>query len=307
MKKKRIIFMGTPDISAAYLDSLISNDYNIIAVYSQPPREKDRGLNIKISPVQELALNNKLAIYNPIKFDKNEIYNFKKLKPDLVIVMAYGLLLPVAILKIPFYGCVNIHVSLLPRWRGAAPIEYAIMNGDKETGITIFKLEEKLDSGPIISQSKIIIDDDITKQKLINKLNTIGIKLLLTSLPNMFTNKDIYEKQDEDLSTYANKITSLTTKIDFNKNVNEVFNKIKAFSPKPAAWFIYNNERIKIIEASIVLGDYSPSTIINNKFNIGCHGGKICPILIQREGKKPMMIENFLRGFNFNIGQKVNV
>ena len=123
----------------------------------------------------------------------------------------------------------------------------------------------------------------------------------------MFTNKDIYEKQDEDLSTYANKITSLTTKIDFNKNVNEVFNKIKAFSPKPAAWFIYNNERIKIIEASIVLGDYSPSTIINNKFNIGCHGGKICPILIQREGKKPMMIENFLRGFNFNIGQKVNV
>lgn len=307
MKKKRIIFMGTPDISAAYLDSLISNDYNIIAVYSQPPREKDRGLNIKISPVQELALKNKLAIYNPIKFDKNEIYNFKKLKPDLVIVMAYGLLLPVAILKIPFYGCVNIHVSLLPRWRGAAPIEYAIMNGDKETGITIFKLEEKLDSGPIISQSKIIIDDNITKQKLINKLNTIGIKLLLTSLPNMFTNKDIYEKQDEDLSTYANKITSLTTKIDFNKNVNEVFNKIKAFSPKPAAWFIYNNERIKIIEASIVLGDYSPSTIINNKFNIGCHGGKICPILIQREGKKPMMIENFLRGFNFNIGQKVNV
>lgn len=299
--------MGTPDISAAYLDSLISNDYNIIAVYSQPPREKDRGLNIKISPVQELALKNKLAIYNPIKFDKNEIYNFKKLKPDLVIVMAYGLLLPVAILKIPFYGCVNIHVSLLPRWRGAAPIEYAIMNGDKETGITIFKLEEKLDSGPIISQSKIIIDDNITKQKLINKLNTIGIKLLLTSLPNMFTNKDIYEKQDEDLSTYANKITSLTTKIDFNKNVNEVFNKIKAFSPKPAAWFIYNNERIKIIEASIVLGDYSPSTIINNKFNIGCHGGKICPILIQREGKKPMMIENFLRGFNFNIGQKVNV
>ena len=307
MKKKRIIFMGTPDISAAYLDSLISNDYNIIAVYSQPPREKDRGLNIKISPVQELALKNKLAIYNPIKFDKNEIYNFKKLKPDLVIVMAYGLLLPVAILKTPFFGCVNIHVSLLPRWRGAAPIEYAIMNGDKETGITIFKLEEKLDSGPIISQSKIIIDDDITKQKLINKLNTIGIKLLLTSLPNMFTNKDIYEKQDEDLSTYANKITSLTTKIDFNKNVNEVFNKIKAFSPKPAAWFIYNNERIKIIEASIVLGDYSPSTIINNKFNIGCHGGKICPILIQREGKKPMMIENFLRGFNFNIGQKVNV
>ena len=194
MKKKRIIFMGTPDISAAYLDSLISNDYNIIAVYSQPPREKDRGLNIKISPVQELALKNKLAIYNPIKFDKNEIYNFKKLKPDLVIVMAYGLLLPVAILKIPFYGCVNIHVSLLPRWRGAAPIEYAIMNGDKETGITIFKLEEKLDSGPIISQSKIIIDDDITKQKLINKLNTIGIKLLLTSLPNMFNNKDILLK-----------------------------------------------------------------------------------------------------------------
>ena len=307
MKKKRIIFMGTPDIASVYLNSLIINNYNIIAVYSQPPRKKDRGLNIKVSSVQELALKNNLDIYNPVKFNENEINNFKKLKPDLVVVMAYGLLLPVEILNLPFFGCINIHVSLLPRWRGAAPIEYAIMNGDKETGITIFKLEEKLDSGPIISQSKIIIDDDITKQKLINKLNTIGIKLLLTSLPNMFTNKDIYEKQDEDLSTYANKITSLTTKIDFNKNVNEVFNKIKAFSPKPAAWFIYNNERIKIIEASIVLGDYSPSTIINNKFNIGCHGGKICPILIQREGKKPMMIENFLRGFNFNIGQKVNV
>jgi methionyl-tRNA formyltransferase len=307
MQEKRIIFMGTPKIASSYLNALINNKYNIVAVYTQPPKKRDRGLTVKKSPVEELAIKNNLDIYNPIKFNKNEITKFKNLKPDLVIVMAYGFLLPKEILNYPLYGCINIHVSLLPRWRGASPIEYAILNGDKETGITIFKLEKKLDSGPIISQKKIIIEDSFNKELLINRLNFEGINLLLLSLTNLFTNNVKYIEQDEKLSTYAKKITHLTTKIDFNKNTNEVLNKIKAFSPKPGAWFMYNNERIKIIEASISKGKYSPSVIINNKFHIGCLDGLICPIIIQREGKKSMKIDDFLRGFKFCVGQKINV
>ena len=307
MKDKRIIFMGSPQIASEYLQILLENNLNVIGIFTQPPRPKGRGMNIQNSPVHDEALKQKIPVFYPENFkDNKSIELFKKLNPDLVIVMAYGILLPNKILNLPTFGCINIHVSLLPRWRGAAPVEYALLNGDKETGVTIFKLVDKLDAGPIISQVSVLVDKNLSKNELFNKLNSIGKELIIKILPNYFENKIILENQNEQKATYAPKITSKTTKINFDENVTNVYNKIKAFSPKPGAWFLFKEERIKIISCKKIIGNPSPSKIINKHFHIGCNDGAIIPIIIQREGKKPMEIKEFLKGFTFSVGQTIN-
>ena len=303
----RIIFMGSPKISSEYLQTLITNNFNVIGVYTQPPRPRGRGMNIQNSPVHEKAISLNLPVYHPENLkDQKNIDTFIKLNPDLVVVMAYGILLPEKILYLSKFGCINIHVSLLPRWRGAAPVEHALLNGDKETGITIFKLIKKLDAGPILSQSSLSIDYNTDREHLLQKLNSIGKDLLIKTLPNYLNNKISLQEQNEEKATYANKISSIQTKIDFNNNVIKVSNKIKAFSPKPGAWFMFRNERIKIIQCQTSIQNCTPSVIINNEFHIGCEGGLIKPRIIQREGKKPMVIGEFLKGFKFSVGQKVN-
>ena len=264
-------------------------------------------MNIQNSPVHEKAISLNLPVYHPANLkDQKNIDTFIKLNPDLVVVMAYGILLPEKILYHSKFGCINIHVSLLPRWRGAAPVEHALLNGDKETGITIFKLIKKLDAGPILSQSSLSIDYDTDREQLLQKLNSIGKDLLIKTLPNYLNNKISLQEQNEEKATYANKISSIQTKIDFNNNVIKVSNKIKAFSPKPGAWFMFRNERIKIIQCQTSIQNCIPSVIINNEFHIGCEGGLIKPRIIQREGKIPMGIGEFLKGFKFSVGQKVN-
>ncbi len=303
----RIIFMGSPKISSEYLQTLTTNNFNVIGVYTQPPRPRGRGMNIQNSPVHEKAISLNLPVYHPENLkDQENIDTFIKLNPDLVVVMAYGVLLPEKILYHSKFGCINIHVSLLPRWRGAAPVEYALLNGDKETGVTIFKLIKKLDAGPILSQSSLSIDYDTDREQLLQKLNSIGKDLLIKTLPNYLNNKISLQEQNEEKATYANKISSIQTKIDFNNNVIKVSNKIKAFSPKPGAWFMFRNERIKIIQCQTSIQNCIPSVIINNEFHIGCEGGLIKPRIIQREGKIPMGIGEFLKGFKFSVGQKVN-
>ena len=307
MQKKRIIFMGTPEISSFYLKSLINNQHNIIAVFSQPPKKKGRGMILQNSPVHEIALNNKIDIFTPINFNSiNVIEDVKKLKPDLIIIMGYGIILPKSILQIPLLGCFNIHISLLPRWRGAAPIEHTLINGDKITGVTIFKLVEEMDAGPIIAQENFLIDNNINKTDLTKKLNLIGVKLLNSILPEIFNNKLKFKNQNIKKITYAKKISTEMRKINFEENVINIHNKIRAFSPNPGAWFLYNNERIKIIKSSYDEGNWKPSVIINSELNIGCKFGKICPEIVQREGKKPLHIKEFLKGFKFTVGNKVN-
>ena len=299
--------MGSPKISSEYLQALTTNNFNVIGVYTQPPRPRGRGMNIQNSPVHEKAISLNLPVYHPENLkDQENIDTFIKLNPDLVVVMAYGVLLPEKILYHSKFGCINIHVSLLPRWRGAAPVEYTLLNGDKETGITIFKLIKKLDAGPILSQSTLSIDYNTDREQLLQKLNSIGKDLLIKTLPNYLNNKISLQEQNEEKATYANKISSIQTKIDFNNNVIKVSNKIKAFSPKPGAWFMFRNERIKIIQCQTSIGNCTPSVIINNEFHIGCEGGLIKPRIIQREGKIPMGIGEFLKGFKFSVGQKVN-
>lgn len=307
MRQERIIFMGTPEISKIYLQSLIEHKYNIISTYTQPPQKKGRGMHIQNSPVHQLSLEHGIPVYHPKNFSSLEAINkFKELNPDIVIVMGYGILLPNRILKLPPHGCINIHVSLLPRWRGASPIEHAILYGDKKTGVSIFKLEKRLDSGPIIASKEINIKENANKEYLTSELNILGTALLIKTLPDLLDNKISMRKQDESQATYAKKIPSESRKIDFNNDINTIYNQIRAFSPKPSAWFTLNNERINIISSSMKICHAEKSIILNDQFHIGCKNGIILPTIIQREGKRPVKIKDFLNGFTFEVGQKVN-
>ncbi len=307
MRQERIVFMGTPEISKVYLQSLIDHQYNIIAAYTQPPRKQGRGMQVQKSPVHTLSLEHNIPVYQPKNFASYENINeLKKLKPDLVVVMGYGLLLPKSILQIPLHGCINIHVSLLPRWRGAAPIEYAILNGDEKTGVSIFLLEEKLDAGPIIATQQIKIDKDINKGNLTSELNILGTALLINTLPDLLDNKISAQKQEETYATYAKKITPELRRINFNNEVRTIYNQIRAFAPKPSAWFTVNNERFNILKCSMKICEAEASTIMNSQLHIGCKNGIIIPEIIQREGKKSMKIGEFLKGFAFEVGQKIN-
>ena len=307
MRQERIVFMGTPNISKIYLQSLIDHKYNIIAIYTQPPRKQGRGMQIQNSPVHSLALENNIPVYHPKHFSSLDTINeFKELNSDIVVVMGYGILLPKSIFNIPFHGSINIHLSLLPRWRGATPIEHAILNGDHVTGVSIFQIEEKLDAGSIIAIREINVDKNISKENLTIQLNTIGTSLLIKILPDLLDKKIKFQKQDKNKITYAKKFTTQHRKINFNNKINTVYNQIRAFAPKPSAWFVFNNERINIIKCSMQICDSEISTINNDQFHIGCRNGKIIPQIIQRQGKKPMAIDEFLKGFVFNVGEKIN-
>ena len=306
MSNKKIIFMGTPNIATDYLKSLIKNQISIFSVITQPPKKQSRGMKIIKSPVHVLALENNLKVLTPQEFDIETINDFKKLHPDLIIVMAYGKILPKAILDLPMYGCINIHVSFLPRWRGAAPIEYTLMSGDTETGITIIRLTEKLDAGPIIAQKKFMIPENFNKIQLSNSLTLLGTKLLAKTIPKIFNNEIVLNAQNEDHATYANKITSEVRKINFDNSTKNIINQIRAHAPKPGAWFYLNEERIKIIDAKPGHARGEKSTILNSNFEIACNDGSILPLILQREGKKVVTIENFLRGFKPKIHDVIN-
>tara|TARA_B100001029_G_C15031619_1_gene437358 strand:+ start:594 stop:1523 length:930 start_codon:yes stop_codon:yes gene_type:complete len=306
MNNSKIIFMGTPLISKEYLNSLIQNKIQIEAVFTQSPKKKSRGMQLTKSPVHIFANENNINVFHPKNFDLEILSHLKKIKPDLIIVMAYGKILPKAVLQLPKYGCINVHVSILPRWRGAAPIEHALMNGDKESGISIIKLVEKLDSGPIIAQEKLIIPENYNRLQLTDKLTEIGTKLLVNTVPNILKNKIIIREQDEKDATYANKINSENRKINFNNSVKNIINHIRAHAPKPGAWFLLNKERIKIIDAKIGNSNGKNSTILNTNFEIGCEDGSIQPLILQRQGRNIVAIEEFLRGYKINLNDKIN-
>ncbi len=307
MINKKLIFMGTPTVASEYLKTLIMNKIKIDAVFTQPPKQKSRGMKISKTPVHLLAIENEIDVFHPNFFDPVTINKLSKIKPDLIIVMAYGKILPKEILELPPYGCINIHVSILPRWRGAAPIEHALMNGDKETGVSIIKLNEKLDAGPIIAQKKIKIPEYSNKLQLTNLLLSSGKKLLIDTIPKIINNEITLKNQNEQLATYANKINSETRKIDFNNTSIAVINQIRAHSPKPGAWIDLNKERIKIFDAKPGFSKGKISTILNKNFEIGCNDGSIIPLLLQREGKNILTKEEFLRGFNLKVNETINV
>ena len=306
MKDKKIIFMGTPDIAAQHLNILIETNFNIVGVFTQPPRKKNRGMRIEKSDVHQIADKNNIEVFYPSTIDDTVIEQVKNLEPDLIIIVAYGIILPSNFLTISKYGCINIHVSLLPRWRGAAPIEHALLAGDDKTGISIISVSPKLDAGDILMQESFALDQDINRDELTLNLTNLGKKTLMKTLPLLFDNKLIRKKQDESKVTYAHKFLSEDRKINFYNSSDEVFNHIRAHGPKPGSWFTYKGERIKIIKAkkNNELGE--SSTILNKDFMIACKDGAILPEFIQREGKKVVSLDDFLRGFTFSIQDKLN-
>ena len=307
MNDKKIIFMGTPDIAAQHLQYLLDNSINIVGVFTQPPRKKNRGMNIEESPVHQIAKKNNLETFYPSSIDGKAIEQINSLDPDIIIVVAYGIILPSQLLDIPKFGCINIHVSLLPRWRGAAPIEHAMLAGDVKTGISVIKISPKLDAGDILHQESLNISADMYSDELTVALTNLGKQTMLRVLPKIFENKTLSKKQDLNRVTYAKKFTSVDRKINFNNSTNEVYNHIRAHGPKPGSWFVYRGERIKILRAVKKKDRGQQSTILNNKFMLACSDGSILPTLIQREGKKAVEVKDFIQGFAFTVNDKINV
>lgn len=302
----KIIFMGTPEFSVPSLEVLEKSSYKISCVYTQPPKESNRGYKLNSSPVQKIAENLNLVVRSPssLKSDK-ELNYFKALNPDIVVVVAYGQLIPKNFLDIPKHGFINIHASLLPKWRGAAPIERAIINLDKETGVSIMKIEEKLDFGPVMKKVKIDITPHDTSGKISEKLSKIGSENIVEALNAILTNNAKFVEQQHDLATYAKKIEKNESKIDWVENAENILGKINGFNPSPGAWFEHNKIRYKIWKASIFEKKGLSGTIQDNNFIIACNDKSIKILEIQREGKKKLLLKDFLPGIKFKVGDSV--
>jgi len=301
-----IIFMGTPDFAVPILKSINNLNHNVLEVYTQPPNKKNRGQKIQNSPIHDFSNKINLPVRCPIAFDEEEINHIKKLNPDLVIVVAYGKILPVKLLNLDKVLFLNVHASLLPRWRGAAPIQRAIMNLDHETGISIMKIVTELDAGPVLLQSKIKITKEINYKELSSQMSELGAKLILDTLKLIEDNKVNFIEQNESKATYAKKIEKSETKISWNDDAEKIIAKINAFSPNPGCWFELNGSRVKIIKAKKIINEGTPGTILDDNLTIACSKNAVQIIEIKKEGKQKMTADEFLRGNKIKTGQRLN-
>ena len=301
----KIVFMGTPSFSVPILKAINDSNHKIIEVYSQPPNKKNRGLKVQKSSVHDYAEKLNISVRCPVKLDEeSEINHLKKLKPDLVVVVAYGKILPEKLLNIENLIFLNVHASLLPRWRGAAPIQRAIMKGDKETGISIMKIVPKLDAGPVLIQSKLSIGNEINYEQMSEKMSNLGAKLIIDALELIKNNKANFTPQDESKVTYAKKIEKIESKINWSESAEEILAKIRAFYPNPGNWFELNGARIKIIKALEVEATGKVGAIIDdNKMIIACKKNALQILELKKEGKKLMKVNEFLKGNKIKIGQ----
>jgi methionyl-tRNA formyltransferase len=304
----KIIFMGTPDFAVPILKSVHESKHKILEVYTQPPTKKNRGLKIQNSSIHNFADKLNIPVRHPISFkDNNEIEHIKKLNPDIVIVVAYGKILPETLLKIDNVLFINIHASLLPKWRGAAPIQRAIMNMDNESGISIMKIVPKLDSGPVLLQSKIKIFQDSTYKELAEKMSKLGEKLILEALKLIEEKQAVFVEQKELEATYAKKIEKSECKINWDKNANEVIAKINALNSNLGSWFEINGNRVKILEAKEVKNQKGkPGTLLDENFTIACSNNAVQILKLKKEGKQQITAKEFLRGNKIKIGQLLN-
>jgi methionyl-tRNA formyltransferase len=301
----KIIFMGTPNFAVPILKSVNESKHKILEVYTQPPTKKNRGLKIQNSSVHICANELNIPVRHPISLkDNDEIEYIRKLNPDVVIVVAYGQILPEKLLKIGKILFINIHASLLPKWRGAAPIQRAIMNMDHESGISIMKIVPKLDSGPVLLKSKIKIFQDTTYEELAKKMSKLGSKLILDALKLLEEKQAIFIEQDESEVSYAKKIQKSECKINWNKNANEVIAKINALNSNLGSWFEINGNRIKIIEAKEVKNKKGkPGILLDKNFTIACSNNAVRIFTLKMEGKKQITAQEFLRGYKIKIGE----
>ena len=296
---RKIVFMGTSYFAVPILKSLYQNGYPISVVYTQPPKKSNRGQKLNKSPINLFSENISLEIRTPHTLKKNieeEIY-LTKLQPDLIIVVSYGQIIPKNLLSIPKYGFLNVHASLLPKWRGAAPIQRSIMNLDTETGISIMKINEELDSGPISNIYKMKLDQNINAQEVSEKLSLLAADKILDVVDNIFEGKSKFIDQDHSKATYAKKIIKSEGQINWNDEAPQIIAKINGLFPSPGAFFNFGGQRYKILKAKIGNGIGKSGEVISDNLEIACAKNKSIKILeIQREGKKIQKVEEFMLG-----------
>lgn len=290
----KIVMMGTPDFAVPTLDALVAAGHEICAVYTQPPRHAGRGKQLRASPVQLRAEALGIAVQHPASLKGDaEKAAFAALDADVAVVAAYGLLLPRAVLDAPQHGCLNVHGSLLPRWRGAAPVQRAILAGDRETGVTIMQMEAGLDSGPMLLKGATPIADK-TAGQLHDELAHMGAALMVETLATLAGLTP--ELQEDALSTHAAKIDKAEAKLDFAKPAAQLEREVRAFAPFPGAWFSLDGERVKVLRARVVDGHGAAGEVLDDALTIACDEGALQLMDVQRAGKPVMGAAQFLRG-----------
>ncbi|MFW2541169.1 methionyl-tRNA formyltransferase [Primorskyibacter sp. 2E107] len=291
----RLVFMGSPEFSVPVLDALHAAGHEIVCVYCQPPRPAGRGKKDRPTPVQARAETLGLPVRHPVSLKgEAEQSEFAALNADVAVVVAYGLILPQAILDAPAQGCLNIHASLLPRWRGAAPIHRAIMAGDAQTGVCIMRMEAGLDTGPVLLREALDIGDDETTGGLHDRLSALGARLIGAALDRLDTLSPV--PQPEDGVTYAAKIDKAEAAIDWSRPAPEVSRQIRGLSPFPGAWTLHGADRLKLLGARVTGGQGTPGTALDDAFTIACGTGAVQVTRAQRAGKGAQDVEVFLRG-----------
>ena len=305
---KKIVFMGTPMFAVPILKSLYQNGYPISDVYTQPPQKSQRGQRINKSPIQGIAETLNLEFRTP-KFLKNnneEFEYFKSINADLAVVVAYGQIIPKEFLNLTKKGFINIHASILPAWRGAAPIQRSIMNLDKETGITIMKIAEQLDTGPICNTYKINLENNLNAQDISEQLSSLAAEKILDNIDNILDDKAKFIEQNHAQATYASKIQKLEGKINWYENALNIIGKINGLYPVPGAFFIFKGERYKILKADIGNGIGNPGEVVSDYLEVACGNRQSIKIKeIQRQGKKPQNIGEFMLGSQIKKGSLI--
>ena len=298
----RLIFMGTPDFAVTALKALAPH-HEIAAVYAQPPRPAGRGQQPRLGPVHRFAQQQGFPVLTPSTLRKPETQaEFEALKADVAVVAAYGLILPRQILAMPKHGCLNIHASLLPRWRGAAPIQRAIMAGDAVSGVTIMQMDAGLDTGPMLTRREVPITMRTTAQELHDQLAEAGAALIVETLRQLAAGTVQATPQPSDGVTHAAKIDKAETRIDFKRPADAVVRHIHALSPSPGAWFEASGERIKVLRAVAVDGTAAPGEVLDDGLTIACGEGAVQLLQVQRAGRAAVDAASFLRGFRLPAG-----
>ena len=301
---KKIVFMGTANFSVPVLKSLYHNGYPICSVYTQPPKKSMRGQKTNKSPIQKIAENLSLNIRNPNFLNQNEeeLKYFKSLDSDIVIVVAYGQLIPKEFLILPKYGFINIHASLLPKWRGAAPIQRSIMNSDEVTGISVMKIVDKLDCGPTMLKKEIQLNNEMTAEDLSNQLSKIGSEIISDCLDLIEIGKAKFVEQDHNKATYAKKINKEEAKINWKEEAIKIIAQINGLYPNPGAWFMFHGERYKVLKA--ILSDLKgqPGIVLDDELTIACGSKSIRIKELQRQGKNKQKTTEFLLGSKIKKG-----
>ncbi len=296
----RVIFMGTPDFSVPSLEALVAAGHEVCCVYSQPPRPAGRGRKPRPSPVHLYAEEHGIEVRTPKSLKTAEEQDqFSALNADLAVVTAYGLILPLAVLQAPPHGCINVHASLLPRWRGAAPIQRAIEAGDEETGVSIMQMEEGLDTGPVLLSATSPIGPTMTAGKLHDVLAHLGAELIVEALENIASGRVRPVAQPDQGVEYAKKIEKAEAQIDWRKDAYTLERQVRAFNPAPGAWFVHGEDRIKILAADVQETERwdTPGRILDSDLTIACGKHTLKPLRLQRAGKGPMDVADFLRGY----------